>query len=207
MDKESLKEQYEELQVQYRNAIRIAQAFIDNVKDELAASPTIRNPIKDDYWRLKTFDSALAKCRNKGIEEPDIEQMKQIVGDIAGIRIICLYLDDVERVAKFLKNAPGISITKIKDYIVKPKESGYSSLHLKTLVQVPTQTEGTRMIPVEIQIRTEMMETWAQAEHRAKYKSAKGPTEEVNKSLLELAENFRKADELLVKIRKSSEDD
>lgn len=199
-----LEEQYDEMLVFYKNAIRSAESSIQNIKDELLASKEVRNPIMDDYSRLKTFDSTLAKCQKKGINEPGIEDIKSQINDIAGIRIICLYVDDIYKIADMIKMAPGIAVTRVKDYVAEPKPSGYSSLHLKTLVQINSVTSGTQMIPVEIQIRTELMETWSQTEHRVKYKSKTGPSPEIDKQLVQLAEQFKETDKLLVQIRNAS---
>ena len=209
MDSEllELEKEYDEILVSYRNAVRTASAQIENIKHELTESKTVRNPIKDDYSRIKTFDSALKKCQSKGIEMPTIEQMQDLVGDIAGIRIVCLYLDDIWRVAEMIRKSPGIAVKRVKDYVENPKESGYASLHLKTLVSICSVTKGTEAIPVEIQIRSQLMETWSQVEHRAKYKSENGVTEEISNYLIKLSEQFRETDKLLVEIRKRSGDD
>lgn len=204
MDIALLEEQYSELLVFYKNAIRSAESSIQNIKDELLASKEVRNPIMDDYSRLKTFDSVLAKCQKKGINDPGIEDIKSQINDIAGIRIICLYVDDIYKIAEMIKMAPGIAVIKVKDYVTNPKPSGYASLHLKTLVQISSVTEGTMIIPVEIQIRTELMETWSQTEHRVRYKSRTGPSPEIEKQLLQLAEQFKETDKLLVQIRNAS---
>lgn len=203
-NKDLLREQYEAMTPLYANAIRTAVAQIENIRNELLPSPDTRNPITDDYSRVKDFDSALEKCQRKGFATPTIEDIRNNVHDIAGIRIICHYLDDIERIDSIIRQSPGIAVMSVKDYIAYPKPSGYASLHLKTMVQISSFFYGTQVIPLEIQIRTQLMDTWAQTEHRVKYKSETGPTPEIDKMLVELAAQFRRYDELMVQIRKTS---
>ena len=127
--------------------------------------------------RDKTFDSFYGKCLSKQIvksldEDVDPEKINAEIRDIAGVRVICVYVDYIPNIVKALRNAPGITIKRVKNYIEHPelKPNGYRALHLETNVEVPDIIEGNVLVPVEIQIRTFLQHVWAVAEHAILYK-------------------------------------
>lgn len=103
------------------------------------------------------------------------------IHDIAGIRVICNYIDDVYVVAQLLINQDDIKLIKIKDYIQNPKDNGYRSLHL--VLEVPIfLAEGVQPIHVEVQLRTIAMDFWASLEHKLKYKTDNNVPEDIKKN-------------------------
>ena len=199
-------ELYRELIVPYENAVRVLATQLENLQHELKESKTIRNPIDSIHSRIKSYDSLMEKCQKRGVDKDDVQAVKNAIKDIAGIRIICLYKDDIARIAKLVGNTPGVSIQESKDYVTSPKENGYQSMHLITFVQIPSIAEGNQMVPVEVQIRTLAMQAWAQVEHRAKYK-AKNPDANNAEQLKKVADLLEQVDEFFVRIRKESVDD
>ena len=193
-------ELYEELIVQYENATRTVMAQLLNLQHELLESKTIRNPIDSIHSRIKTHESLTDKCIRRGIDSDDIYRIKNEIRDIAGIRIICLYRDDIDRIEEMINQMPGMWVKETKDYVANPKENGYQSKHLIVYVQVSSLTEGQLKVPVEIQIRTLMMQAWSQVEHRSKYK-AENPNPDTPEKLREVAELLHRVDDIFVEIR------
>ena len=115
--------------------------------------------------RIKTPESCLYKIIKKNCEVKR-QTAQERFDDIAGIRVVCNFLDDIYRLVEILKRDEELQIIKIKDYVKKPKESGYQSLHVVVLVPV----KGAEHKKVEIQIRTRAMNFWAVAEHQLVYK-------------------------------------
>ena len=125
-------------------------------------------PIEHIKSRLKTPDSIVKKLKRDG-QEVTIQNMVEKLNDIAGIRIICSYTQDIYQIAEMISNQKDIRVISVKDYIVNPKSSGYKSYHM--LVTVPVYLSD-RIVDtkVEIQIRTVAMDFWASLEHKIHYK-------------------------------------
>ena len=99
-----------------------------------------------------------------------VENMMEVLNDIAGVRVICNYLDDMERVADMLLNQDDVTLLHKKEYHKYPKANGYRSLHL--VVSIPVfLADEKRAVKVEIQIRTIAMDLWASLEHQLRYKN------------------------------------
>ena len=129
------------------------------------------SPIESVSGRVKSVSSILEKMQRKGIVP---EEMEEQVEDIAGIRIICQFVEDIEKVADLIQKRSDIEIKSEKDYIRHMKDSGYRSYHLIVYYTVETMN-GPKRIQVEIQIRTMAMDWWASVEHKLRYKrSCKG---------------------------------
>lgn len=127
------------------------------------------NPIHNIESRLKSPKSIIKKVKSKGLPVT-LESVSANITDIAGIRVICNYIDDIYRVADLLTGQSDVTLVRVRDYIKNPKPSGYRSLHL--IVEIPIfLSTGTYPIPVEIQIRTIAMDFWASLEHKLKYKT------------------------------------
>jgi len=128
-----------------------------------------RNPIHHIEHRLKKPGSIIEKLKRKGLDV-SVESIRNNLFDIAGIRVICSYIDDIYRIADFLASQDDIEIIRVRDYIKNPKPSGYRSLHL--VVKIPVFLFGGKeYVYVEVQIRTIAMDFWASLEHQLKYKS------------------------------------
>ncbi len=128
------------------------------------------NPINHVEKRIKSPRSIMEKMQRR--EYPlTIESLKENVLDIAGLRVVANYVDDVYSLVKLLFAQDDLEIIKVKDYIAHPKENGYRSLHVALKVPVYL-TDGKHMVPVEIQFRTIAMDFWASLEHALRYKGA-----------------------------------
>ena len=126
------------------------------------------NPIETIKSRLKSPESIMKKVQKKGLKMTTDDIEKNIT-DIAGIRVICSFKDDIYKLAKCLLQQDDITLIEKKDYIKNPKESGYRSLHL--IVEVPIFLEDEkRAMKVEVQFRTIAMDFWASLEHKMRYK-------------------------------------
>ena len=128
------------------------------------------NPINHIEKRIKTPRSIYEKMERRGYPMT-IESLKANVLDVAGLRVVASYVDDVYSLVKLLFSQQDLEIIKVKDYIANPKENGYRSLHVALKVPVYL-TDGMHMVPVEIQFRTIAMDFWASLEHALRYKGA-----------------------------------
>lgn len=160
-----------------------------------------RNPIESIKTRLKSPESILEKLRRKNLPLT-LSSIEENLFDIAGIRVICSFVDDIYMLADCLINQDDITLVEEKDYIRNPKENGYRSLHLIVEVPIFLQDEKRNM-KVEVQLRTIAMEFWANLEHRLRYK--KDLPEEVlsatENSLLECADISAMLDKKMQGIR------
>lgn len=126
------------------------------------------NPIEHIKSRIKTSESIVKKLKKHGYEST-IDNMINYINDIAGIRIICSFTTDIYRIAEMLERQSDIKIISIKDYIKRPKSSGYKSYHM--IVSIPIYLSEKRVdAKVEIQIHTVAMDFWASLEHKINYK-------------------------------------
>lgn len=137
------------------------------------------SPIEDVLGRVKSVASILEKAQRKNIAMEEIGEKLQ---DIAGIRLICQFVEDIYNIAEIIKNRRDIKVISEKDYIKNKKPSGYQSLHL--IVEYTVETiKGPKTIPVEIQIRTLGMNFWATIEHSLQYKYRQNIPEHIRKRL------------------------
>ncbi|MCL2396793.1 MAG: GTP pyrophosphokinase family protein [Defluviitaleaceae bacterium] len=126
------------------------------------------NPIGHIAGRIKSPESIAGKLHKQGVELT-AENARLHLRDIAGIRIICPYAKDIYFLADLIREMPGINVVSEKDYVTKPKPSGYRSYHI--IIEIAIYHSGkTETLPIEIQIRTEAMNFWSTLEHQAKYK-------------------------------------
>ena len=126
----------------------------------------IYSPIEQVLGRVKSISSILLKAQKHNI---DLNEIEGHILDIAGIRLICQFTDDIYNVADLIRARSDMEVITEKDYVKNIKESGYRSYHI--IVQYKVETvKGTKIIPVEIQIRTLGMNFWAIIEHSLQYK-------------------------------------
>ena len=128
-----------------------------------------RNPIHHIESRVKSPESIAAKLLKKGLPLT-LESAMQNVNDIAGVRVVCSYIDDVYRVAEMVERQQDLEIVKRQDYIKTPNYNGYRSLHLDLRVPVYL-SDRTEQVLAEVQIRTIAMDFWASLEHDIRYKA------------------------------------
>lgn len=126
------------------------------------------NPIEFIRSRIKSYGSLLRKLSRKNLPMT-LEAMEQNISDIAGIRVICSFRDDIYKLADCFLQQDDITLIERTDYIADPKPSGYRSLHL--IVHVPIFLENEkRLVKAEVQLRTLAMDFWASLEHKLRYK-------------------------------------
>lgn len=139
----------------------------------------IYSPIEEVCGRVKTISSILEKAQRKDIAIEDIETQLQ---DIAGIRLICQFVEDIYEIVEIIKKRSDMKVLLEKDYIKNQKKSGYRSYHV--IVEYTVETiQGKKTIPVEIQIRTLGMNFWATIEHSLQYKYSQNIPEHIRKRL------------------------
>ncbi len=155
------------------------------------------SPVEQVMGRLKSISSILEKCQKKGIP---FEEFENHIEDIAGIRIICQFTEDIYKVVDIIKNRADMQIKEEKDYLVNAKKSGYRSYHM--IVQYTVETlRGPKCLHVEIQIRTLAMNFWATIEHSLQYKYKKNMPENLRQRLLKAAEAIGVLDEEMASVR------
>ena len=126
------------------------------------------NPIEFIQSRIKSYNSIIHKLENKGAPIT-IESMDEHLYDIAGVRVVCSFLDDIYRLVDCFLSQDDIFLIQKKDYIAEPKSNGYRSMHLIVAVPIFLENEK-RLTKVEVQLRTIAMDFWASLEHKLRYK-------------------------------------
>lgn len=158
---------YIENMVIYHSAIKEVSTKLEILNDEFQAKNK-RNPIEHMKSRIKSPKSIIEKLEKKGLAIT-MDSIRNNLNDIAGIRVVCSFIDDIYLVSKILKSQDDITVISEKDYIKNPKPNGYRSLHL--VLEIPVFfSEATERVKVEIQIRTIAMDFWASLEHKLYYK-------------------------------------
>lgn len=168
-DFESIGEQYAEMMHLYQSATREITTKLRILDDEFQVTRK-HNPIHHMQSRIKTLKSICEKLERKDCEI-SLASAKENLMDIAGIRVVCSYIEDIYLVAEMLAAQDDIVVVRETDYIKNPKPNGYRSLHL--VVKVPVFfSDRKELVPVEIQIRTIAMDFWASLEHQLRYKAS-----------------------------------
>lgn len=158
-----------------------------------------RNPFESIKSRLKSPESIYEKLERKGFPVT-LESIRENLTDVAGVRVICSFPDDIYRLAELFAKQDDIVVIKRKDYIKNPKSNGYRSLHL--ILDVPIfLSHGKKYMKVEIQFRTIAMDFWASLEHKLKYKKDVNDTDEIVRQLKECADSIEKLDQQMQQIR------
>ena len=156
------------------------------------------NPIEHIKSRIKTPKSINEKLIRKGYK-PCLENARNHIYDIAGIRIITSFTSDIYQLSKLICKQNGLKIIEVKDYIKKPKSNGYRSLHL--LLQVPVYlSDRVEYLNLEVQLRTIAMDFWASLEHKIYYKFEKTVPSYITEQLTECAELANFLDEKMLSI-------
>ncbi len=193
---------YKELMMMYTCAIKEIRTKFDVLNTEFNVRYQ-RNPISYMTTRLKRTSSIVEKLTKKG-KSFSIENIEENLNDIAGIRVVCSYIDDIYQIADALIQQDDITLIKRKDYIANPKPNGYRSLHL--IVEVPVFfAEMAKPMKVEVQIRTMAMDFWASLEHQLKYKHEIPEQEAIVKQLSDCAEELAGTDAKMLSIRRRIE--
>lgn len=197
-DLDALEEAYDLYATECNAAMRLALARIKNLSEAIDRAGE-RNPFDRVESRIKTFKSVRGKCKARGYNLT-IEEIREKVHDIAGIRIITKYIDEIDVVRDMLEKIPGINIVKVKDYVAEPKQNGYQSVHLDCQIEIHDPYVGSRLIPIEIQLRSKSMNLWATLEHDLKYKNP-NPSPEVEEKFRKISKILRSFDEEAIALR------
>jgi len=188
-----------EIQQLYNAAIKEIKTKLEILDEEFQVKFD-HNPIHHMEYRLKSPKSIIDKLQKKNFEV-STDSIKANLTDVAGVRVICNYIEDINRIADLLIKQDDITLIRKRDYIAEPKENGYRSLHL--VVTLPIfLAETTEHVPVEIQIRTIAMDFWASLEHQLKYKAQDDISEEVRLRLKKCAESITLLDTEMQSIHK-----
>jgi len=181
----------------YEQAVEEIKVKLKNLRNEMRKRKE-HAPIEFVMGRVKTVASIYAKANR--LQFPINEQIAWEIRDIAGIRVICQFIDDIPAVVEMIRQRSDMKIFLEKDYVTKPKESGYRGYHLA--VKYPMMTSrGQVTIPVEIQIRTLGMNFWATIEHSLNYKYEGIIPTNIRQRLIEAAKASSKLDSEMNNIR------
>lgn len=213
---EELEQYYTRIAMERECGMRNILTRLENLRSELDMSEE-RNVFGDREFehRIKTFDSAYEKLFRKGfdVSEKGLDELH----DIAGIRIIVPYRDDVYKIVAMikkptsllkdmLKSEAALKVVEEKDYIKEPKANGYRAYHLLTKMKVYFSDGKARWVPVEIQVMTKAMELWASYEHELKYKNL-NPSPDCQKRFKEIADQLVAFEENLMNFRDYNEEE
>ena len=186
-----LMDEFFAIQCRYSAAMKEVQTKLEILDDEFQSRHR-RNPIHHIESRMKSIQSITEKLRRK--EQPvSMQSAVDNLTDIAGIRVICSYVQDVYTVANLLTSQDDVKLLRVRDYIQEPKANGYRSLHL--IVEIPVfLQEGRIPVPVEVQIRTIAMDFWASLEHAMRYKASGIVPADICEELAEAGEDIAALD-------------
>lgn len=191
-------EKFDILMMRYDSAIREVKTKLEILNDELSLISS-QSPISLIQSRRKKPISIAEKLTRLG-KEVTLGSIMDNLNDVAGVRVICSFVDDIYKVAKMLAQQDDIKVLEIKDYIKNPKPNGYRSFHM--IVEVPVFFSNVKKpMRVEVQIRTVAMDFWASLEHQMKYKNDIENADEIMKELKECADTIANTDLKMLKIR------
>lgn len=186
-------------QLTYQYAIDVVLAKLRLIDAQLSGKSN-RPLVRTFSSRIKMTDSIVKKLIRKG-REVTFQTAVDTLNDIAGVRVVCYFFDDIYRIAEQVRRQKDIKILKEKDYAKKPKKSGYQSLHL--IVEVPVvYGDKTQNVRVEIQIRSVAMDYWAELDTQMCYKKDAGQLEAVEKATREYADVIAGVDKKMLELRK-----
>ncbi|MCI8464478.1 MAG: GTP pyrophosphokinase family protein [Lachnospiraceae bacterium] len=193
---------FSNIMMMYECAIREVKTKLEVLDSEFSVRYN-RNPISSIRSRIKKPASIHNKLQKYGLEISE-DSVLNGLNDIAGIRVVCTFMEDIYMVASLLASQDDITVLKIKDYIKNPKPNGYRSYHM--IVEIPVFfSKGKTPMRVEIQIRTIAMDFWASLEHQLRYKKdiqAMEGHEEISKRLLSCAEVIAETDKQMQEIKR-----
>ncbi len=196
----STMEEYKQLMTKYGCAIREVRTKFEVLNDELSIKSN-RNPIHAIHSRVKSPESVLDKLNRKNLSFT-LENIQQELSDVAGIRVICDFVDDIYEIADMLLKQDDIKLINYKDYIRAPKPNGYRSYHM--IVEIPVFfSEGRENLKVEVQLRTIAMDFWASLEHELRYKKDldESVSSSISAQLLECASTIADMDSKMQDIK------
>ncbi len=192
-------ERYRRLLMQYRCAILELETKFHVLNTEFSLQHN-RNPIESIKTRLKSPHSIIEKMQRRGWELSP-ENIEKKLSDVAGVRVICSFQEDIYSLARMLTQQDDIVVVEIKDYIASPKPNGYRSLHL--ILGIPIfLSDGKKHMRAEVQFRTIAMDFWASLEHKLKYKQNIEHADMIAEELRKCADTIGLVDVRMQTIRK-----
>lgn len=195
--------EYMRLIAYYRCALMEVETKFNVLNEEFSLVHD-RNPINSVKTRIKSFRSIKEKLERRGLPY-SFKSVEENIHDVAGIRIICSFTEDVKTLAEALLKQDDVTLIEKKDYISNPKENGYRSLHLIVGIPIFLASEK-KMMKVEIQLRTIAMDCWASLEHQLRYKKNGVHADEMAAELLECAEISAQLDRRMDALRELVQD-
>lgn len=191
-------EPFNRLMMEYHCAIMEIETKLKVLDAEFSLNHN-RNPIEDIRTRIKTPVSIIDKMKRKGFPF-SVASIEKNLSDVAGIRVICSFPEDIYTVKEMLICQDDITLLEEKDYIKNPKPNGYRSLHLIVGIPIFLAT-GKKEMKAEIQLRTIAMECWASLEHKMKYKKDIRNADEISRKLIHCAQISYELDQEMQAIR------
>ena len=189
---------FRDMMMWYQCAMLEVQTKLQVLNNDMAVRYQ-RNPIEAIKTRIKDPISIVEKMKRRGLNIT-VGNMVRNLNDVAGIRVICSFIDDIYEVARMLARQDDIKVLTVKDYIKNPKDNGYRSYHM--IVEIPVFfSDKTMNMRVEVQIRTIAMDFWASLEHDLKYKKNDIWSEDISSELLSCAEVINDTDNRMMAIR------
>lgn len=194
--------QFQQIMMMYSCAIREVKTKLEVLNDELSVR-NLRNPIEMIKSRIKKPVSIVEKLHRRGLPI-SLDSVVNNLDDVAGIRVICSFVDDIYQVADMLIRQDDVRVIAIKDYIKNPKANGYRSYHM--IIEVPVFfSDRKKPMRVEVQIRTIAMDFWASLDHQLKYKKELPDGPDISNELKKCADVISQTDEKMLEIRKRIE--
>ena len=196
-------EQYYDLIKPYEDARRVMNTRLEVLNHSLYKEKNVSGPIHNIQGRLKEKRSIEDKLRRLGFTDSIVNARNELQ-DIAGIRVICYFVNDIYNMVNILKRQTDLVVIKEKDYIQSPKPNGYRSLHL--VLGIPVYCLDTmEYFPVEVQFRTMAMDFWASLDHQLKYKKDLRDDSEISQELKQCADVIAQTDAKMLAIRQKIE--
>ncbi len=189
---------YRQLMMQYECALQEVETKLNVLNAEMSLEYD-RNPFEAIKTRIKQPISIIEKLQRIG-QDATVENIEAYLSDVAGIRVICSFPEDIYMIAAFLESQDDIKVLKRKDYIKNPKPNGYRSLHL--IIEIPIfLTQEKKYMKVEVQFRTIAMDFWASVEHKLKYKKDVKNPQKIAEQLKHCADTIADVDFRMQSIR------
>lgn len=177
--------EFRQIMMVYESAVKEVTTKLEILNNEYRAKGE-RSPIETIKSRIKSPESIANKLMGKNLPVT-FSEMTANLDDIAGVRVICSYINDIYTVVKILTAQNDLKVIETKDYIKEPKPSGYRSLHI--VLEVPVYlSEEKKDVRVEVQLRTIAMDFWASLEHELRYKTTEHVSDSIKRELRHAAE-------------------
>lgn len=190
------------VQAKYLYGIQEMTARLQYINADLTEK--LERPVaRNIFGRVKTAHSICRKLEKKELD-CTFENVEKNLNDIAGVRVVCYFCDDIYQFRDAICDRSDIKIIKEKDYVKKPKKSGYQSIHL--IVELPIIYNGIRdTVKVEIQLRSFAMDYWAELDNQMCYKKSAGELENIEREIRNYSDVMAQMDGKMLELRRKIE--